>query len=267
MTTRNVYAYFENSTTKIGQTGLGDVAFYIKSVKHSDSAIAVVVNGTVGFEVGYGVYGVQVADMDLETYDYVGAAQTASTAVTSKAVPMLRWDAAESHDAELAGLSTFDPATDTITLATLAAAAITSAQQGVEVSIIKYVDYSHDFDGLTISASWTKMWVTIKRNKLEADDQAVLQLVVTNTAAGDTDGVLYVMQAAASVAQRTQGSLTVDQAAGTVVMALVDDLTAVLTGPDKGNYYFDVKQLTASGTTQLDSGLVAISEPVTRAIA
>lgn len=102
--TKHVYAYFEDSTSKAGKTGLADVAFYIKSVKHSDSAIAVVVNGTVGFEVGYGIYGVQVAGMDLETYDYIGAAQTASTATTSKAAPLLRWDAAESHDAELANL-------------------------------------------------------------------------------------------------------------------------------------------------------------------
>ena len=102
--TKHVYAYFEDSTSKIGKTGLADVAFYIKSVKHSDSAIAVVVNGTVGFEVGYGIYGIQVAGMDLETYDYVGAAQTASTAVSSKSVPMLRWDAAESHDTELSNL-------------------------------------------------------------------------------------------------------------------------------------------------------------------
>src|SRR5574337_692103 len=98
---RHVYAYFEDSTAKTGKTGLADVTFTVKSVKHADSTITTVVNGVVGFEVGLGIYAVLVSGMDYTTYDYLGYAVTASTAVTSKAVPALRWDAAEAHDTEL----------------------------------------------------------------------------------------------------------------------------------------------------------------------
>jgi hypothetical protein len=65
---------------------------------------------------------------------------------------------------------------------------------------------------------------------------------------------------------RTQGSLTVDQPNGSVALAINDELTAVLTKPTKGNWYYDIKEINASGSCVRKSGLVAMSDAVTKAL-
>lgn len=141
---------------------------------------------------------------------------------------------------------------------------IADAAAGIDVSIMRHVDYAKTFGSLTISASWTKMYLTIKRTKDEADSAAQLQIMVTNPADSGADGLTYV-NGAAGGANRTKGSLTVNQGAGTVAVALNDELTAVLNAPAIGNWHYDIKQVTASGTSLLSRGLVAITDAVTRA--
>lgn len=379
--TKHVYAYFENSTTKIGQTGLTDVTFYVASVRHSDSAVATVVNGTVGFEVIRGTYAVLVPNMDLETYDYIGVAQTASTAVISKAAPLLRWDAAESHDTELANLdaaistrstlvagakmdlvdelkhiastSGFDRTTDSLeavgekvknlpaspAVAGEAAAAVvglavqadvesaitaaipdisglaTSTSIGeiktiadkldsameddgvvsrftenaleqapagsvtVEVpdSIIEdiwtygrrtwtqpipsyvaqidqskltftnNVTFDQDLTGLVISATWSKIIMTVKKNKSTPDTSALFQWIVSNPPDAD-DGLVRVNSIAKTGEDLLHGYLSIDQAAGKIRI-YIDDSVDVAS--KYGTYSFDIKALLADGTSEL----------------
>ena len=61
-----------------------------------------------------------------------------------------------------------------------------------------------------------------------------------------TDGLLYLDGAAATAAQ---ASLTVDQGAGTVVIAITDNATAAL-GMTYTTYVYDLKVLLSDGSTQ-----------------
>lgn len=172
-----------------------------------------------------------------------------------------------------AGSGTYDETTDSLealrdkgmTLTYNEMQSIADAAAGIDISIMRHVDYAKTFGSLSISASWTKMYLTLKRTKEESDASAQLQVVVTNPAAGGTDGVLYVNSAAASASQRTQGSLTVNQGAGTVAVALNDELTAIMNDTSKGNWVYDIKQVTSVGTSLLSRGLVAVTDAVTRA--
>lgn len=148
---------------------------------------------------------------------------------------------------------------------TSSAAATTAAVSGSDLAISITASYAATVTGLTIPSTWTKLWFTVKNDKdSETDAQAILQVLVSNPAAGTTDGVQYVMAGAASVAQRTLGSLTPDQAAGTVAIALDETLTAVLAkGSDLD---WDIKCLTSAGAcTVLTEGECDIARTVTRA--
>lgn len=153
-------------------------------------------------------------------------------------------------------------ATRTLTMTAAQAAASVS---GSDLIVTNYVDYSSgDVSVGSISASWTAAYLTVKRHLSDADADSILQIKVSNPAAGSTDGVLYVDGAAASASQRTQGSLTVTQASGTIAIALTDDLTAVLPA---GNYTYDVKILTATASAKpVGSANFVVQETETQSI-
>lgn len=103
--------------------------------------------------------------------------------------------------------------------------------------------------GLTISADWAKVYLTVKRHTSDADAQSLLQVVVSNPAAALTDGALYVNGAAASVAQRTQAAITVTQATGTIALAIDEALTGALR--EGFGLAYDLKELTTSGAANV----------------
>lgn len=148
---------------------------------------------------------------------------------------------------------------------TSSAAATTAAVSGSDLAISITTSYAATVTGLTIPSTWTKLWFTVKNDKdSETDAQAILQVLVSNPAVGTTDGVQYVMAGAASASQRTLGSLTPDQAAGTVAIALDETLTAVLAKGDDLDW--DIKCLESGGAcTVLTEGHCAIARTVTRA--
>ena len=137
-------------------------------------------------------------------------------------------------------------------------------EQGIDVSITRFVDYSQYVSGMTIGANWSKIVVTIKRSKDEEDASAVLQWQVTATPAG-TDGLTVIMQAAAG-SNRTNGSITVDQAGGQILLSAYEAVTSLLEKPSatQRNFYYDVVQYIGARKTQLKAGLVAIGDAVTR---
>lgn len=148
---------------------------------------------------------------------------------------------------------------------TSSAAATTAAVAGSNLALAITASYAATVTGLTIPTTWIKLWFTVKNDKdSEADTAAILQVLVSNPAAGSTDGVQYVMAGAANVTQRTLGGLTVDQGAGTVAIALDETLTAVLAKGDDLDW--DIKCLESGGAcTVLTEGHCAIARTVTRA--
>lgn len=148
---------------------------------------------------------------------------------------------------------------------TSTAAATTAAVTGAQLAISITASYAGTISGLTIPATYTKIWFTLKKELADTDASAVLQIVVTNPAAAATDGVLYVESAAASVAQRTLGSLTINQSGGTVAIAIDETLTASLLA--RGSVYYDIKCRESGGAcTILTEGRAAVSRTVTRAV-
>lgn len=148
---------------------------------------------------------------------------------------------------------------------TSTAAATTAAVDGSTLVLSITASYAATLTGMTIPATWTKLWLTFKDMAADTDAKAILQLVVSNPGAAGTDGVLYVMAAAASVAQRTLGSLVVTQAAGTVAIALDETLSAVLAA--RSSLVYDIKVLESGGAaTILTAGSARIEHTVTWAV-
>lgn len=118
---------------------------------------------------------------------------------------------------------------------------------GTGLNPVKALTFDALISGLTIPAGWTAVELTAKRTVKDTDSGAILQLKVSNPGVG-TDGVLVVERVAATVAQRTQGSLVVNQPGGSVTVHLQDDLTAELTEiEDDENAGFDIKIFYTSG--------------------
>lgn len=149
-------------------------------------------------------------------------------------------------------------ATRTLTqTAAQASAAITGSTLAINIA----VTYTATLSGLTIPATWTKMYFSLKLSKDYDDDDSDAQIIKSNPGA-DTDGLSVLMGATGTAAY---GSLTVDQSAGTVVIVIADEATALLT--KRAAAYYDIKVLLSDGTTQqLTEGLATISHVVTRAI-
>lgn len=189
-----------------------------------------------------------LADYARRTGDYatVGAAMTlASDAITAAVIATDALGALELSAGASAEIAAAIWAYATRSL-TSTAAAVAAAMSGSDLSVTNGVSFSATISGLTIPATWTKIYLTAKRSlENDADALSMLMLMETNPA-NVADGILYINRAAASTAQQAYGSLTVDQAAGTIVVALDDalDFSSML-----GRYTYDIKCLKADGTS------------------
>lgn len=133
------------------------------------------------------------------------------------------------------------------------------------LTIYRGVTFTATVSGLTISASWTKVYLTIKTDLDLADSAATVQVVETNPGAG-TDGLLYLNAAApASPITYADAALVVTQAAGTVAITLSDNMTALLS---RGKHlHWDLKQIVSGATSGLlASGTADIELTPTRTI-
>jgi hypothetical protein len=145
---------------------------------------------------------------------------------------------------------------------TSTAAATLAAVTGSALAITRSATYEATLSGMTIGATWKKIWLTLKEDTGLTDAKSTAQIVESNPGAV-TDGMLYLNGAAASSA--ALGVLVVDQSAGTVAITITDEATATLTAPASGTY--DLKCLLAAGTTSiLTAGTYTVSTTPTAAI-
>ena len=144
---------------------------------------------------------------------------------------------------------------------TQAASSAIAALTGSTLGIVAHVTYTTTLSGLTIPATWTKIWLTLKEEESQTDAESIIQIVKSNPGVG-TDGLLYLNGAAATAGQ---ASLTVNQAAGTIAIVIAAAATTLLVANTPG---YDVKCLLADGTTQqLTLGTASITLTETRALA
>ena len=146
------------------------------------------------------------------------------------------------------------------------AVTVTASNDAGVLTLIQAVTFNATVSGLTISATWAKLYFTLKYSEYDDDPDAIVQIVETNPAAALTDGLLYI-DGAAIVAPITiaDGTLTVSQAAGTVVIAITDNATALLA--KASDLVWDIKTKDAAGNTvQNTTGTASILRAVTQTI-
>lgn len=113
------------------------------------------------------------------------------------------------------------------------------------LTITSGLTFNESVSGLTIPTDWVSAIWTLKQDVRDVDSSALVQLRKTNPAAG-TDGLQRLNGAApASPITAASGTLTVNQAGGSITTNLTDELTALLaTANDVG---WDVKFIDANG--------------------
>jgi len=246
--TLTVLAAF-TKTTGVPATGLalGEINLYLTAIAKADGAMTVIWDGSqhpTAEVASVGVYMRQYTGEDLSTYDYVaGANYTGATVLDST------WVTATSGGI---GQEVWEYYARTLTAT---AAAVAASVTGSALSITKGATFTATLSGLTIPATWTKVYFTLKRDAGDADSAAIVQIVESNPAdAGD--GLLYLNGAPAAAAG--DGALVVTQAAGTVAITLDDEAAALLTV--RGGLLYDMKALSSDGTsTVLTAATAAIA--------
>lgn len=137
---------------------------------------------------------------------------------------------------------------------------LVAASNAGEITIKRTLTLAAVVSGLTIPADWTAAIFTVKRSVDDPDTDALVQILVSNPPDAE-DGLLVL--AGAAVEDGSAGSLTVNQALGTVTIALDDASTAAL--EDAVELVWDVKVHTATAKTQPGAGTATITTAVTRA--
>jgi hypothetical protein len=124
-----------------------------------------------------------------------------------------------------------------------------AALTGAIMIVKRNITLSATLIELVIPGTWTRIYLTAKNLADEEDAKAVLQVVVSNPGVG-TDGLKYLNGAAAATwtgITAADASLVVDAAAGTILVTVSDEATALM---GRGMYSYDVKCLLADGTSQ-----------------
>jgi len=167
--------------------------------------------------------------------------------------------AADSIRAKLDAIKLTTDAIDT------SAVTVTSSNNAGVLTFTQGSTFNATVSGLTISATWAKLYFTLKESDYDPDDLALLQLVETNPSDG-ADGLLYLAgDAIASPITVSDGTLTVSQAAGTVAIAITDNATAALS--KASGLVWDIKTKdTAGATVQNTTGTASIMRAVTQTI-
>lgn len=121
-----------------------------------------------------------------------------------------------------------------------------AALTGSALSISIGASYSKTITGLTIPATWTKAWLTAKRSLNDTDAQAMLQMVVSNPADVEADGLLTLNGTTATL---SNGSLELDVAAGEALLEIVDTTGLEPSGTGM-TWKYDIKLLLSTGRFQ-----------------
>ena len=140
---------------------------------------------------------------------------------------------------------------------TQTAASILSAIEGDMVSVYQYTTWTIALTGLGDISARSKLYFTVKGNYDDADDEDATILQVEETA-----GLLYI--GGADAADPLMATLTVDNETTGAITVVVDDS---VTGLANQHGAYDVKMITASGTTEvLTISTFQIKSVVTKAI-
>lgn len=132
------------------------------------------------------------------------------------------------------------------------ASSAVAAMTGSDLAMVCGITYSTTISGLTIPATWSKIYFTVKDDLDDSDAASVLQITDLATPDAAIDGIVYLNGVAATVTTRAYGSLVINQAGGTVAITVTDEGTALI---PTGKYSYDLKCILAAGTTtQLSSG-------------
>lgn len=139
-------------------------------------------------------------------------------------------DAGHALLATATALATVDTVADAIKvktdlITTNTSVSVNSALNAGALTIYAGETLATTFTGLTIPSNWKYIDLALKSVATDTDAQSIVWIRATNPAAG-TDGLQRLNGATATAAQ---GSLTVNQAAGTVAAWLADDATTQLT--------------------------------------
>lgn len=137
---------------------------------------------------------------------------------------------------------------------------LVAASNAGEITIKRTLTLAAVVSGLTIPADWIACYWTVKRSTDDPDAEALVQILESNPGDGD-DGVQVL--AGEAVEDGSDGSLTVNQAGGTVAIVLGDASTALL--EDAVELVWDVKFHNPAGKAQPGAGTATITTAVTRA--
>lgn len=126
---------------------------------------------------------------------------------------------------------------------TQTAAQVAASVSGSDLAIVRGVTLEATLTGLTIPATWSKIYFTIKKYPGTADSGATVQIVESNP--GDADDGLIILNAATN-ADESLATLTIDQGAGTAAILITDNATALLA---LDTFAYDLKALLSDGSS------------------
>lgn len=250
-------SYLLLKSLDIRNDDVGGIGAYIRSSDAILGGRAVQIDG-IGLSKAVEINGIFDADMS-GTIDGLSSDAQQDVANALGIAPTSGTPATGSVYADLDAIKLITDAIDA------SAVTVTSSNNAGVLTFTQGSTFAATVSGLTISATWAKLYFTLKESDYDTDDLALLQLVETNPGAG-TDGLLYLAgDAIASPITVADGTLTVSQAAGTVAIAITDNATALLS--KASGLVWDIKTKDAAGATvQNTTGTASITRAVTQTI-
>lgn len=146
---------------------------------------------------------------------------------------------------------------------TQSAAQVAAAVTGSDIVILRGDTFVASLTGLGSLTGYVSLDWTVKRNKANPDDQAIIR--IRKNLSGTDDGLLVLNGQDAS-ARSANGSITIDDIdTGDVTITLEAEETRNL-GTKSGSLYYDLQEITATTVETHTAGSVRIAGDVTRAI-
>lgn len=145
---------------------------------------------------------------------------------------------------------------------TQSAAQVAAGIDGADITITRGDTMSIAITGLGSVAAYVSLDFTVKEEKQETDDDAIIRIRLNLS--GSDDGLLRFNRAAA--ADASKGSITIDNAAnGDITITLAADVTDDLLA--EAGLYYDVQLITVSTVLTMTEGRFTVSPDVLRAVA
>ena len=144
---------------------------------------------------------------------------------------------------------------------TQSGAQVAATVSGSTISLKSYTTWTINLTGLGDVSDRTKLYFTAKRDlDRDVDSEAVLQVLASNPANEDADGLLYIDGAAGD---STKASITVTDEVTGAITVTVDEL---VTGIPARTVKYDVKKITTTTAVTLIEGTFRVGAPSTRTL-